>query len=118
MKSGLMQWGKVLAAMVAVTAILLLILAFVFYETNMTENVIVIGIILIYVIANFVGGFIMGKIKEKNKYKWGALVGLMYFVALTLVSIMMTGDFYSSGIMALWAFTASVGGGMLGGMLA
>jgi putative membrane protein (TIGR04086 family) len=118
MKSGLLQWGKILAIMVAVTSILLLILAFIFYKMNITDNVIMIGIILIYAISNLCGGFIMGKLKGKNKYKWGMLVGLMYFFALTLVSIAMTGQLYSSGIMVLLAFVSSVGGGMLGGMMA
>lgn len=118
MRSGLLQWGKVLAAMVAVTAILLLVLSFIFYKANLSENGIAVGIVLIYVITNFVGGFIMGKIKEKNKYKWGALVGLIFFLSLTLVSVMVTGQLYSSGIKAMWALMSCIGGGMLGGMSA
>ena len=118
MRSNLLQWGKVLVAMVAVTAILLLILSFIFYKANLSEKGIAIGIVLIYVIANFVGGFIMGKIKEKNKYKWGATVGIMFFVTLTIVSMLVTGQLYSSGIKAVWALLACIGGGMVGGMCA
>lgn len=118
MRSNLLQWGKVLAAMVAVSAILLLFLSFIFYKTNLSEKGIAIGIVLIYVIANFIGGFIMGKIKEKNKYKWGALVGIVFFVALTCLSIIVTGQLYSSGIKAVWAMMSCIGGGVLGGMSA
>ena len=118
MKSNLLQWGKVLVAMVAVTAILLLALSYIFYKTNLSERGIAVGIVMIYIITNFVGGFIMGKIKEKNKYKWGALVGLLFFVVLTFLSIIVTGQLYSDGIRALWAMMACIGGGVLGGMSA
>ena len=35
MKRGMLQWGKVLGAMVAVTAILLLLLSLIFYKMNL-----------------------------------------------------------------------------------
>ena len=118
MKRGLLQWGKVLGAMVAVTAILLLLLSLIFYKMNLSDRGIAVGIVVIYVTANFVGGFIMGKIKEGNKYKWGALVGIMFFVGLSMISMVVTGELYSSGTKALWAMLSCVGGGMIGGMCA
>jgi putative membrane protein (TIGR04086 family) len=118
MKRGLLQWGKVLGAMVAVTAILLLLLSLIFYKMNLSDRGIAVGIVVIYLAANFVGGFIMGKIKEENKYKWGALVGIMFFVALSIISMVVTGELYSSGTKALWALLSCVGGGMIGGMCA
>ena len=39
MKSVLLQWGKVLAAMVAVTAILLLVLSYIFYKRTFKTKV-------------------------------------------------------------------------------
>lgn len=118
MKRGMLQWGKVLGAMVAVTAILLLLLSLIFYKMNLSDRGIAVGIVVIYVIANFVGGFIMGKIKEDNKYKWGALAGIIFFVTLTVVSMLVTGQLYASGTKALWALLSCVGGGMVGGMCA
>ena len=118
MKRNLLQWGKVLAVMVGVTAILLLLLSLIFYKMNISEKGIAIGIVLIYIIANFVGGFIMGKIKEEKKYKWGILVGIMFFTMLTVVSLLMTGQLYGSGLKALWALLSCIGGGMIGGMSA
>lgn len=118
MKKNILQWGKVLAVMIAVTAILLLVLAFVFYKTNLSEKGIAIGIVLIYLIANFVGGFIIGKIKDESKYRWGILVGIMFFAMLSIVSLIVTGTLYGSGIKALWALLSCIGGGMIGGMCA
>lgn len=118
MKKTILQWSKVLAAMVGVTAILLLILSFIFYKMNLSEMGIAVGIVFIYVVANFVGGFIMGKIKEEKKYRWGILVGIMFFVMLSLVSFIMTGQLYGSGVKAMWALLSCVGGGMVGGMCA
>ena len=118
MKKNILQWGKVLAVMVGITAILLLLLSLIFYKINLSEKGIAVGIVLIYVIANFVGGFIMGKIKEEKKYKWGIMVGVMFFAVLTMVSLMMTGQLYGSGIKAMWALLSCIGGGIIGGMSA
>lgn len=118
MKTNILQWSKVLGAMIAVTAILLLLLSFIFYKVNLSDKGIAIGIVIIYVVANFVGGFIIGRIKEENKYKWGAAVGIMFFVVLTFLSMLVTGQLYGSGTKAVWALLACIGGGMVGGMCA
>ena len=65
---------KSLLASYIVTGILLLILTFLVYKLELDEQMVVIGIVAIYVIATFVGGFILGKLTEVKKYIWGLLV--------------------------------------------
>lgn len=118
MKRTVMQIFKVTMIMAALTAMLLLVLSFMLYKINMSEKLIAVGIVVIYVLVNLLGGFLVGKIKEKNKYKWGILVGLIYFISLTLVSTIITGEMYGNGMQAIWAMLSCIGGGMLGGMCA
>ena len=68
LKKNLMQIFKVAMVMIGLTAVLLLILALMLFKMSLSERAVAVGIVLIYVIVNFAGGFLMGKIKGENKY--------------------------------------------------
>ena len=53
---------KSLLAAYVVTGIFLLILTLLLYKMGLSEQNVNIGVILIYVIATFSGGFVMGKL--------------------------------------------------------
>ena len=76
-----------------------------------------LGIILIYVIGTFSGGFVMGKLEGQKKFLWGLGTGVVYFVLLLLISFGMYRE-VSSGTGDLFlTFVLCTGGGMLGGMV-
>ena len=58
-----------------VTGIFLLILTLLLYKMGLSEQKVNIGVILIYVIATFSGGFVMGKLSMTHKFLWGLLTG-------------------------------------------
>ena len=100
-----------------ITGILLLIIAFALYKFGISENVVNLAIIAVYVAASFVGGFITGKLVKEKKFLWGFLLGLMYMVVIGIVSFVLNGTISFSGSSFFSAFVMCVGGGMLGGML-
>ena len=109
---------KALLCSYVITGILLLVLALLLYKMNLSEGMVNAGILLIYVISSFSGGFVMGKVTGRRKVLWGLLCGALYFVLLFLISI---GIYHSapSGAAAIaTAFALCAGGGMLGGMVA
>ena len=65
-----------------VTGILLVILALLLYKAGLSEEMVNAGILLIYVISTFSGGFIMGKLTGNRKFLWGLAAGTLYFVLL------------------------------------
>ena len=81
--------GKVLLVMYILTGILLFILAAVLYKMELSEAAVNISIIISYIVVGFVGGFIIGKIKKSRKYLWGAVMGLLYFAVLLIVSLIL-----------------------------
>ncbi len=96
---------------------LLLLLALLLYKAGLSQKVVSVCIILIYVIATFFAGFITGKKLKNRKFLWGALMGTLYFVVLVVISLIvnrqpgiLTGSFATTLILC-------GGGGMLGGML-
>ena len=90
----------------ALTGVALLLLALVLFAFDLGETAVDAGIIIIYVLACFMGGFMAGKIVRKDKYLWGVITGLAYYVLLDM-----------SAAHAVTTFFMCTGGGTLGGML-
>ena len=70
----------------ALSGICLLLLALMVFKLDIGQGTVTVGILVIYVVSCLAGGFLSGKLMRQNKYKWGFLVGLCYFVLLMVVS--------------------------------
>ena len=79
----------ILVTMYIITGMLLLLLAFLMYKVNLTEPVVNGAIIVIYIIAGFFGGFLIGKKTGVKKYLWGLLMGALYYGVLILVGLLL-----------------------------
>ena len=108
---------KSLLASYIVTGLLLLGLTFLVYQLELDEQMVLAGIVAIYVVSTFVGGFILGKLTRVRKFIWGIVVGGLYFVLLFLISYGVYREFNTNGLNALTTIILCVGGGMLGGMV-
>ena len=69
---------KALVAAYIVTGLLLLILAFALYKLGLSENVVELGVVFIYLLSSAIGGFFIGKCMEVKRLLWGVLLGLFY----------------------------------------
>lgn len=99
------------------TAGLLLLLALMLYRFSLTEKIVNICIILIYIAVTFLAGFIAGKRMGNRKFLWGLLMGVLYFAILALVSLIVNRGLEDVGSSAITVFLLCAGSGMLGGML-
>lgn len=107
---------KILLFMYIITGILLVILSGMLYKMQLSEGVVSAGIILIYVVSGFLGGFLSGKIMKSRKFLWGMIMGGCYFLILVAGSII-----FHHGIgMELSRFFTTlilcISSGMIGGM--
>lgn len=118
MKRNIIQVLKATVAVAVVTLLMLLLLSLLLFRLNLSDTVVMVGIYIIYVVANFIGGLIIGKVKGERKYMWGMVVGMVFFVTLSIISLIVTKELYGSGLKALGALVACVFGGMAGGMVA
>lgn len=100
-----------------ISGILLLLLAFLLYKLNLDEGKVAAGIIMIYVVSTFAGGFIVGKLSGVRKFLWGLTCGILYFGLLLLVSLAIYRSLQGNGANVLTTFLLCAGGGMLGGMV-
>ena len=98
------------------TGILLILISGIYYKFHINHSKITIGVVLTYYLSTFIGGFVYGKIKEKNKYLYGILIGIVYFTVLLLVSFVCKNDVKMSDSGVLYALLSCIFGGMTGGM--
>lgn len=96
---------------------LLLLLALLLYRFGLSEKVVSICIIGIYIIVTFLAGFLAGKREGSQKFLWGLLMGGLYFLVLIVVYLIanhgmneVSGNFFT-------VLMLCCGSGMLGGML-
>ena len=109
---------KALLAAYLLTGALLLLLAGLLYRFRLDEGKVQIGIILIYIASCFAGGFLAGKMMKTRKFLWGVLLGLLYFLIMTLVSLAVNRTLQDGMTGCLTTLLLCLGGGMLGGMCA
>ena len=108
---------KSLLASYIVTGLLLLGLTFLVYKFELDEQVVVAGIVAIYVVATFMGGYIIGKLTAIRKFVWGMVVGAIYLALLFFISYGVYREFNTNGISSITTAILCIGGGTLGGML-
>lgn len=98
------------------TTVLLLLLALMLYRFGLSEKIVSVCIVAIYIIVTFFAGFLTGKREGSRKYLWGLLLGSLYFIVLLIVSLIVNHGMSASGNF----FTVLIlcaGSGMLGGMV-
>lgn len=95
----------------------LMLLACFLYKFQLSEQIVSIAIIVIYVVAVFFAGFLVGKRKGEKKFLWGLLTGLAYFAIIALISFAVNKGFKDLGNHFFTTLAICSAGGMLGGML-
>ena len=88
----------------AVTGAFLLFLAFLLFQFDLGEKPVSAGIVAVYILSCFSGGFMSGKILRKDKYLWGILVGAFYYLLLITVSFVVQGKWEMSLVHAVTTF--------------
>ena len=108
---------KTLIVTYIVSIILLLIIAALMYKCDIGDGIVNVLISISYILSTFVGGVVIGKVEKKNKYMWGALIGISYFVILVFISLIVNAGVSKelSGLMS--AMLYCIAGGMIGGMI-
>lgn len=99
------------------TAGLLLLLAFMLYRFGLSEKVVSVCIIAIYILVTFFAGLLAGKREGKRKYLWGLVMGALYFGILVVVSLVVNKGLEDIAGNMMTVFFLCAGSGMLGGMI-
>ena len=115
--NGMKSIGKTLIAVYAVTAILLFLLALLMQKFQLEQPAVTLGISISYVIACFVGGFLMGKVQRTKKFIWGILMGLAYMIIMLMITMAVKHGLHSNMSEFIMNLLLCLASGMLGGMI-
>ena len=77
-----------LIIMYLISGVMLLVLALLLLQLELSEAVVKIGVIVIYIASGMAGGFFIGKQMQDRKYLWGLAAGGTYFVLLFVLSLL------------------------------
>lgn len=99
------------------TFLVLLVLAFLYYKFRFSEDIVSGGVVVTYMAAGFLGGFLAGKKMKQKKFLWGLLMGVAYYVVLLVLSLIINRGIADFSGSMLTTLVLCAGGGMLGGML-
>lgn len=100
-----------------VTGIGLLFLAFLLLKLQIGEEKIALGILLIYVLSGFAGGFFLGKRSETKRFFWGMVLGIIYWMILIGITLLSGNGLQNGGKGLFLNFVICVGAGMIGAMI-
>lgn len=113
--------GITLIVMYVISGMLLLLLALLLYNLELSEATIKIGVIAIYIISGFAGGFLIGKQMQDKKYLWGLFAGGIYFLLLFVLSLLVKqgmGEILAfDAVRILTTLVLCAVSGMAGGMI-
>lgn len=107
---------RVILAAYLVTGVLLLILAFVLYKWQVSEALMTVGTLVIYILSCFVAGLLLGKSGRSRSFAWGLLAGVVYYLILLGISIAMPDNESASGFTIFINAAICAVSGMTGAM--
>lgn len=108
---------KVLGLAYVISAAMLLALAYLVFRFGISETVVSIGIVLVYIVSCLAAGFLMGKLQKSRKFLWGLFMGAMYFVVLLILTGFCGKDVSDVATDFGYTMFLCLGSGMLGGMV-
>ncbi len=99
-----------------ITAVLLFLCAFLLLKTGMEDKTLQLFIAAVDALAVFAGGVYLGRTSGKQKYLWGLIFGVLYFLIYLVVVFCMNGTEVEAGSL-IKTFLVMAAGGMVGGMI-
>lgn len=118
MKGKVKNFLLVLGIMFVCSALLLLLLTTIIWKMDGGGKLLSGGVIAVYVISCILGGAIVGKVMGKQKFLWGMVIGLLYFVILLLIGIFVLRINMTGNVQIISGGMICCISGMVGGMFA
>ena len=117
MKKYILSFLKFLLVSFLFSVTLLFLLAFLLFKFHLSDTLISAAVVVIYVLSNFLAGFLAGKTMGRQKYLWGLVLGGGYFCVLWLVSSLCGQSPEEIGHGFAMTMFLCLASGMLGGMV-
>lgn len=122
MKSGfaterLVALLKCLLAAYLITGVMLVAVSGLLYKFSLGENVVDVGIIVVYCISSLLAGLFFSKGAMSRRFLWGMAAGAVYFLIICAVTFAVERQVHLMSSSCITTLLICTGSGMLGGML-
>lgn len=108
---------KCLLAAYLITGALLVAVAGLLYKFSLGENVVDVGIIVVYCISSLLAGLFFSKGAMSRRFLWGMAAGTAYFLIICAVTFAVERQIHLMSSSCITTLFICTGSGMLGGML-
>ena len=106
-----------LLIMYVITGLALLALALLLFKMQLSENIVSISIMVIYIISCLIGGLVAGRRLKVRRFLWGVAVGAVYFAVLLIGSLLMNRGISPDAVHVVTTLIMCMAAGMIGGMI-
>ena len=106
-----------LLIMYVITGLALLALALLLFKMQLSENIVSISIMVIYIISCLIGGLVAGRRLKVRRFLWGGAVGAVYFAVLLIGSLLMNRGISSDAVHVVTTLIMCMAAVMIGGMI-
>ena len=106
-----------LLIMYVITGLALLALALLLFKMQLSENIVSISIMVIYIISCLIGGLVADRRLKVRRFLWGVAVGAVYFAVLLIGSLLMNRGISSDAVHVVTTLIMCMAAGMIGGMI-
>lgn len=108
---------KILVVSYVITGVLLLLLSLCMLKMNVSSGIVTVGIVLIYIVSTFGGGFLLARMEKSRRLMWGTLFGLLYFLVLFVMSIIINKGLSVDYAACIRGFFVCLAAGAAGGFI-
>lgn len=117
-KKNILNYAIILAGMFIASAAMLAAMSAIIWKTGAGAGAVSGCVIVVYILSNFIGGFVAGKKAGQHKFLWGIAVSIMYFAIIVLAGIWIMGNKPGVNQEVVTGALICIVSGMFGGMLA
>ena len=117
-KKNIRNYVIILAGMFIFSAVMLAVMSAVIWKTGAGASAVSGCVIAVYILSNFIGGFVAGKQAGKHKFLWGIAVSVVYFAVIFVAGIWLIGSEPGANREVITGALICIISGMFGGMLA
>ena len=118
MKKKIRNFFIILGIMFLFSLFLLGLLSVIVWKMDGAGNVLSAGVVVVYILTNFLGGLLLGKVMGQQKFFWGVVIGACYYAILLAAGVLLAGTKIPGNMQLISGGMIFVISGMLGGMIA
>ena len=117
METKVLNVSKAILISYILSAIALVVLAFIMYKSGLTKSQVEIGVKVIYFISAFIAGLVIALKEKRRRLFWGMAMGAVYMAIIIIISLIVNKGNVENIVEMLLNVAICVAGGGIGALI-